>query len=112
MATDAVRLTRYIGIKARRMKPTLKHRPAIWENMLGTVYAMNDEGEVRYFDYNFAAAIRFAFNFPEGVDHNFWIGYRDARVFKWSTRGTGNPDMPRLGQKVLFVRNIKEEESR
>lgn len=47
----------------RPMRPTLKHRPAIWEMMLGTVYAMNDAGEVRYFDYNWEGARAFA-----GVD--------------------------------------------
>ena len=44
----------------RKAKPTLKHRPAIWENMLGTVYAMNDVGDIRYFDYDYDAAMDFA----------------------------------------------------
>jgi hypothetical protein len=45
---------------ATRKPPTNKHRPAIWENMLGTVYAMDDHGEVRYFDYNWDDARAFA----------------------------------------------------
>ena len=31
---------------ARKMRPTLKHTPAIWECLLGTVYARNAQGEV------------------------------------------------------------------
>lgn len=44
---------------ARQMKPTRHHRPGLWENMLGTVYAQNRAGEVRYFDYDWAEAIAF-----------------------------------------------------
>lgn len=40
--------------------PTRRHRPAVWEAMLGTVYAMNAAREVRYFDYDHAAAVEFA----------------------------------------------------
>lgn len=35
---------------------TRKHVPLIWENMLGTVYARNRQGEVMYFDYDYTAA--------------------------------------------------------
>lgn len=45
---------------ARRMKPTQKHRPAIWEAMLGTVEAMNPDGKVKYFDYDWDAARAYA----------------------------------------------------
>jgi len=48
------------GINAVKKKPTLKHRPAIWENMLATVFAMNDEGKVKYFDYDYDGAIEFS----------------------------------------------------
>lgn len=50
----------YLGIEAKKAKPTKKHRPAIWEGILGTVYAMNSKYEVRYFDYNHEAAKEFA----------------------------------------------------
>jgi len=50
----------YLGIEARKMKPTKKHRPAIWECILGTVYAMNPEGHKKYFDYDYEAAKEFA----------------------------------------------------
>ena len=56
----------------RRAKPTKRHRPAIWENMLGTVYAMNDDRETKYFDYDYEAAIEYA-----GVTQD-----RDPRVAK------------------------------
>jgi hypothetical protein len=36
------------------------HRPLVWENMLGTVYARNAEGETKYFDYDYEAAHAFA----------------------------------------------------
>ena len=49
----------------RKANPTRKHRAAIWECMLGTVYAMNDAGEVRYFDYKWDEAVAFAGVTPE-----------------------------------------------
>lgn len=55
-----MRMTSYLGIKCRKMKPTKKHRPAIWESMLGTVKAMNSKREIRYFDYDYEAAKEFA----------------------------------------------------
>lgn len=59
----------------RKAKPTLKHRPAVWECMLGTVYARSPQGEVRYFDYRWEQAVEFAelgedlrtFRAPEAV---------------------------------------------
>lgn len=50
----------YLGIECRKMKPTKKHRPAIWESMLGTVKAMSSKREIRYFDYDYEAAKEFA----------------------------------------------------
>jgi len=46
------------GVK--KASVTKKHSPLIWEGMLGTVYARNDAGEVRYFDYDWPAARDFA----------------------------------------------------
>lgn len=43
----------------RKAKPTKSHRPAIWECMLGTVYA-SDGTETRYFDYRWDDAREFA----------------------------------------------------
>ena len=80
----------------RKMKPTQKHRPAIWECMLGTVYAMSDDGEVRYFDYKWTDAAEFA-----GV-----VDERDPRYFRaarsFSTNGRGGTDV-RKGQLVLWI---------
>ena len=81
----------------RKMKPTLKHRPAIWECLLGTVNAMNDAGEVKYFDYDWAGACEFA-----GVDESG----RDPRHFRSDgsySVGDGY-DTIRKGQFVLYVR--------
>lgn len=76
---------------ARKAKPTLKHRPAIWECMLGTVYARSDAGETKYFDYDWDAARAFAN--VEG---------RDLRVAK-APSGWGGTFGPSKGQMVLFV---------
>lgn len=64
---------------ATRRPPTNKHRPAIWECMLGTVYAMDDQGEVRYFDYRWDEARAFAGVSPD----------RDPRVAKASSASNG-----------------------
>jgi hypothetical protein len=76
---------------ARKMKPTLKHRPAIWECMLATVYAMNDAGQTKYFDYDWDAAREFA-----GVDRP----EADLRVYR-AARSQGEI---RKGQKVLYIK--------
>ena len=52
--------TEFVGIVCERKKPTKKHRPAIWEALLGTLKAMNDDGEVKNFDYDWNAAFIFA----------------------------------------------------
>lgn len=77
---------------ARKMKPTLKHRPAVWEGILGTVYAYDDTGCTRYFDYDWDAAREYA-----GVRDD-----RDLRLAR-SPRRYGAPGGPRKGQLVLWV---------
>ena len=82
----------YIPVK----KPTLKHRPAIWENILATVYAMNDNYETKYFDYKYNEAIE-------------WCGFsedKDPRLYKNIRRVRWNPDTyknPRFGRLVLWI---------
>lgn len=49
----------FYGAPAKRSL-TKRHRPLVWENMLGTVYARNAEGETKYFDYDYEAAHAFA----------------------------------------------------
>lgn len=86
---------------ARKALPTKKHRPAVWENMLGTVYAMNDAGQVRYFDFDWDAARAFAGVAPE----------RDPRTSKWTAdhdryrwhNGAGSASQPRVGQTALWI---------
>jgi hypothetical protein len=82
---------------ARKAKRTLKHRPAVWEMMLGTVYASNGK-ETRYFDYDWDAAREFA-GIREDED-------QDLRLDKWPAHTSlrGNYTDPRTGQLVLFVR--------
>lgn len=77
---------------ARKMQPTKAHRPAVWENMLGTVYARNAAGETRYFDYDWDAAIEF-------------VGeVSDVRVARAKYHGWTEPgNLPRNGQLAWFV---------
>ncbi len=87
----------YIGVECRKMKPTKKHRPAIWECMLGTVYAMNDEGVIEYFDYKYDEAIAFS-----GVSD-----LTDNRLSKAITHCTWSDGKdpylePRTGRTVLW----------
>lgn len=77
---------------ARRMKPTLKHRPVMWECMLGTVYA-SDGRTVKYFDYRWEEAREFA-----GVDRKD----ADPRVAKAQH---ATQDGPRRGQLALYIRS-------
>lgn len=81
---------------ARRMKPTQKHRAAIWEMMLGTVVARNAKGEVKYFDYDWDGAREFA------DVHEDW----DPRVWKSdASYSVGDLGMGiRKGQLVLYLK--------
>lgn len=49
-----------IRMAARKMSPTQKHRPAITMGLLGTCYGINAAGEVKYFDYDWMGALRYA----------------------------------------------------
>lgn len=88
--------------EARRMKPTLKHRLAMWPGIFGTVYAVNPQGEVRYFDYDWPAAKRWA-----GIDKR---KRQDLRVYRADryTAPDHSPmgmwdDLPRVGSQCLFM---------
>lgn len=61
--------------------------------MLGTVYARNDAGETRYFDYDWDAARQFA-----GISDD-----RDPRLARWQHRNAGSPESPRYRQLVLWI---------
>jgi hypothetical protein len=79
---------------AVKKKPTLKHRPAIWECMLGTVYARNELGETKYFHYDWD-------------DARDWAGVTtgaDLRLWRAAENGTGPLGSGyRKGQRVLYV---------
>ncbi len=86
---------------AKKMQPTSKHRAGIWENMLGTVYAMDPNGNVQYFDYDYKAAAKHV---------GFVTDVRVARFRAYDTRlgWNGQSDtytLPRHGQLVWFVKN-------
>ena len=68
---------------------TQKHRPLLWENMLGTVYAVNPEWKTEYFDYNWEAAHA----------HIELDRYTDLRVCKVKVQYA---EWPRKGKWALF----------
>lgn len=77
------------GLVVREMRPTLKHRLAIAPGLLGTVYAMNAAGEMRYFDFNYQAARKFA-GLDAGTDIRFARPIGPYRFVK-SGATDGNP---------------------
>ena len=88
-------LLREVGISLERYnnnKPTKKHRAVIWENILGTVYARNEDGEIKYFDSDWEGAAEFA-NLENAED------IRIAK-FKRSYQGDGM----RKGRTAIFVK--------
>ena len=50
----------YLDVKCQKKKNTKNHRPAMWEGILATVYAMNSKKEIKYFDYKYEEAKKFA----------------------------------------------------
>jgi hypothetical protein len=76
---------------APRRPPTKNHRPAIWENMLGSVYAQNDQGEIKYFHRDYEDAVAFSGASEPG---------RDPRLYRMkASYQTG----PRKGKLVYWV---------
>ena len=86
----------YLGMNVVYKKPTTNHRPAIWENMLGTVYAMDDNKEIKYFDKNYDEAKKFA-NLENKKDIRLFKCFKNVR---YSDEVEKNP---RVGQNVLWV---------
>ena len=84
-----------------RKPPTKKHRPAIWESMLGTVNAMNDAQQVKYFDYDWDAARAFAGVSPDR-DPRVAKFTREHARYRWHN-GSINATQPRAGQWTLWV---------
>lgn len=73
----------------KRATVTRRHRPLVWECMLGTVYARSPDGTVTYFDYDWAAARAHA-----AVDQ-----HRDLRISRVRTSYQG---WPREGKIALW----------
>jgi hypothetical protein len=86
-----MKTTYFLGIRAHKAAPTKHHVPALWECMLGTVYARNAQGETRYFDYNHDEARAFAGILEEGAD---------LRV----ARAANSSQSIHKGQYVLWIR--------
>lgn len=95
---------RVLDIEGRKMKPTKRHRPAIWECILGAVFAMNENREVKYFDYDHEGAKEFG-----GINNS-----NDVRFYKYNketgslikdkTPDSDNPlDKPRWNKLVIWV---------
>lgn len=82
----------WLGVPCSRRPPTKMHRAAVWENMLGTVWAMNDQYDVKYFDYDHERAIEFAGALEPD---------RDPRLARCTQPFQ---DGPRRGQTCLFVK--------
>ncbi len=88
-------LLKETGVKDyKKAKPTKDHTVVIWEGMLGTVYSKNEKGEVKYFDYDWHEAVKFA-------------GLQDAediRIAKYKRRDPYNENSPRKNQTCIWVK--------
>lgn len=92
--------TTFLKVPCTVRPPTRKHRPAVWECMLGTVYALNDAGECRYFDYDHEGAKAFA---GVAVDADNRL-HRITKLLNFQYVRTGPPESnPRVGQRVLWI---------
>lgn len=96
----------YLGVKALKAPPLKNYRPAMWENMLGTVYAMNDAGEVKYFDYDHDAAKAYAGIGPDSAPRLYRVDRKAYGKPHGEYRYGGNDDYasPRHGKLVLWVK--------
>lgn len=98
---------RFLGVPCLKMKPTRQHRPAVWENMLGTVYALDDKGECKYFDYDLKAALEFAGVDKKAPDNRV---YRVTRETNYGYVRSGCSEAnPRLGKLVLWVKKAPKK---
>lgn len=84
---------------ARKAKPTQKHKPVIWEAMLGTVYAANPAGEVRYFDYKWDEARAFA---ELGPDSDLRLA-RPKQASPYPVRYYSGRENPRYTQWCMWA---------
>lgn len=96
----------YLGIKALKAPPLKNYRPAIWENMLGTVYAMNDAEKIKYFDHDHKAAMAYAGIGPDSAPRLYRIDRHAAGRphGEYSYGGEDSYASPRHGKLVLFIK--------
>jgi len=101
MSKERIYLDRIFSVK----KPTQSHRPGVWEAILGTVYAMNENKEIKNFDYDWSGALKFAGITTEKGEIN---QDRDPRLFRQKERVSyGTQDWtcePKFNQWVLWVK--------
>lgn len=90
---------------ARRLAPTRRHRAVLWENMFGTVYAVDPNGRVEYFDYNYAAAMRHV-GPVEDVRVARHVPYRTLLHLD----GSEDYMRPRAGQLVWFAVTVEKRQ--
>lgn len=85
------------GLTIRKIKPTQKHRVAITNGILGTVYAVNAEGTSKYFDYDYRGARAWA-----GLDtaKDIRLAVPPRKNVVWIKNGDANP---RNNERCLWV---------
>lgn len=84
-----------------RKRPTKKHKAAVWEGILGAVYAADPAGNVRYFDMDWNAALEYAQVDGEDADLRVYR-YKQGRDRVGVRVGPYGTDGPRNGQLVLW----------
>lgn len=99
MATKVITSHRFNDIDLRVMKPTRSHRLAITPGILGTVYAVNDQGECRYFDYDYAAAMEFA-GLTQARDPRY---YHATRACSYIRSGATEANPRVNGAKCIWI---------
>lgn len=103
MTTKRRTHTTFLGTRCKLAPRTNAHRPAIWECMLGTVYAMNDARVTKYFDYDHAAAIAYAGVTSERDPRLHKVRQQDN--YRWHNEHNGEQILgsPRVGKLVLWI---------
>lgn len=100
----------YLGVRALKAPPTKQYRPAMWENMFGTVYAMDDNDKVQYFDYKHEDAIAFSGVKEPGAEPRLYRVNRNAYGKPYGVyRYGGNDDYasPTHGKLVLWIKKAE-----
>jgi hypothetical protein len=88
----------------RKMAPTLKHRPVLTYGILGTVYGISPEGEVKYFDYDWDGALEFAGITLENVESLDARYAKSPRAFSLPGADMWHPERTiRKGERAWWV---------